>query len=161
MAKTEKEVDVTDAKEVGPVFLVYGKYFLLVLLLVLQGVVAYAVVDKNYSRAYGVVNSFFQQEMSVYTLDEIIVNPHGSRGQRFLVVQISVEIADSKHIELIDKNMPRIKHHKNRAISSRTVDQLLDFEEREELREELKHMVNREIGSDSVRNLYFTKYVMQ
>ena len=161
MAENEIIYEEKKQEKAGSKFLLYGKYFLFVILFSLQGLLAYAVVDRNYPKIYSLVNSAMKDNFVVYKMDELIVNPAGSQGQRFLVVEISMELEDSGHIELINLHMQRIKHNMNEALASRTVAQLVQFEERERLRVELKNIVNREIGQHSVRNLYYTKYVMQ
>ena len=161
MAENEIEYEEKKPKKVGSKFLVYGKYFLFVVLFSMQALLAYAIVNRNYTVIYNLLNSPENDDFVVYKMDELIVNPAGSQGQRFLVVEISIELRNAEQIELIDHNLQKLKHNINEALASRTVDELLQFSEREKLRYELKFIVNREIGEDSVRNLYYTKYVMQ
>jgi|SRR6056297_425963 len=142
-------------------FLPFGKYFLILLVLASQGILAYQIVDKNYGKVYEVVDDLTAPEQGSYMLDELIVNPSGSNGQRFLVVEISLELHDASHIELIEKEKQRIKHNMLEVLSSRTVSQLSQLSEREKLRSELAAVTNQAIGKRSVRNLYYTKYVMQ
>ena len=142
-------------------FLPFGKYFLILLVLASQGILAYQIVDKNYGKVYEVVDGLTAPEQGSYMLDELIVNPSGSNGQRFLVVEISLELHDASHIELIEKEKQRIKHNMLEVLSSRTVSQLSQLSEREKLRSELAAVTNQAIGKRSVRNLYYTKYVMQ
>jgi|SRR6056297_1951273 len=161
MAENEIEYEEKKPKNVGSKFLKYGKYFLFLVLFSLQALIAYAIVDKNYSKIYNLLNTQSNDDFVVYKMDELIVNPAGSEGQRFLVVEISIELNNIEHVELIDHNLQKLKHNMNEALASRTVKDLLQFSEREKLRYELKYIVNREIGENSVRNLYYTKYVMQ
>ena len=160
MAENEIEYEEKKPKSVGSKFLKYGKYFLFVVLFSMQALLAYAIVDRNYTVIYNLLNSPENDDFVVYKMDELIVNPAGSQGQRFLVVEISIELRNAEQIELIDHNLQKLKHNINEALASRTVDELLQFSEREKLRYELKFIVNREIGEDSVRNLYYALYVM-
>lgn len=161
MAENEIEYEEKKPKKVGSKFLRIGKYFLFLILFLLQALLAYAIVDRNYSTVYSAMNTPSSSDFVVYKMDELIVNPAGSQGQRFLVAEISMELTNAEHIEVLDHNMQSLKHNMNEALASRTVEQLLQFSEREKLRVELKNIVNREIGANSVRNLYYTKYVMQ
>lgn len=142
-------------------FLPFGKYFLILLILVAQAVLAFQIVDNNYGKFFQFIDNLIQPEPGVYQLSELIVNPAGSNGQRFLVVEISLDIRDEKHIELIDKNNQKIRHNMIEVLSSRTVSQLNMYNEREKLRNELAEVINDAIGVPSVRNLYYTRYVMQ
>jgi len=55
----------------------------------------------------------------------------------------------------------KVKQELIEALSSRTVGQLTQVSDRQEIRRELSGVINSSIGVRSVRNLYFTKYVMQ
>ncbi|REL38673.1 hypothetical protein DYD21_01615 [Rhodohalobacter sp. SW132] len=142
-------------------FLPLGKYFLILLVLASQVVLAYQIVDHNYGNVYQLVDGLFAPTPGSYTMEELVVNPAGSNGQRFLVVQVNLELRDEKHAELIEKNIQKVKHGMIEVLSSRTVYQLNTFEEREILRSELAEVTNNAIGVHSVRNLYYIRYVMQ
>lgn len=156
MAKSKK-----GKKSGGSKFLPAGKYFLILLVLAAQGILAYQIVDKNYGNVYELVDTLTAPEDGSYMLEELIVNPAGSNGQRFLVVEISLELYDMKHIELIEQKKQRIRHNMLEVLSSRTVNQLTQLSEREKMRSELAEVTNEAVGKRSVRNLYYTRYVMQ
>ena len=138
-----------------------GKYFLIILLLVGQAFLAYTVVSKNYEQTYSFLNSFGTDDVGMHTLEKLIVNPADTNGQRYLLVEITLELVNTDDVELIQKNKSKIRHDLIEFLSSRAVDQLGGLKEKEELRVELVKIVNNAIGVRSVRNLYYTKYVMQ
>lgn len=142
-------------------FLPYGKYFLILLFIVGQGFLAYAIVDKNYGQVYTILNSAESAETATYQMEDLVVNPAGTNGKRFLLVQISLEIDNIEHIPLLEENTMKLKQDMIETLSARTVYQLTNLDEREILRKELSDIINTTIGTPSVRNLYFTKYVMQ
>lgn len=142
-------------------FLPYGKYFLIALVLVIQVLVAYTIVDKNYEKIYKVVQSHNESVPVTYQLQELIVNPAGSKGKRYLVVEISLELESETSIPLVEQNLQKVKHNVNESLAARTVEQLVQYREREVLRLEIRNVINQTMGENSVRNLYFTKYVMQ
>lgn len=144
-----------------PIFLKAGKYFLIVLVLAGQGFLAWQVVDKNYEKIFLQVNRFMPEKGGSYQLGELVVNPSGTNGQRFLIVEIGLDLADKEHIQRIQSQEQRIRHEMNEILSSRTIDQLVRYEEREEMRLELARIVNRVVGTGSVRNLYYTRFVIQ
>ncbi|MDG5766740.1 flagellar basal body-associated FliL family protein [Balneolales bacterium ANBcel1] len=154
---TEEELQgVQDSK-----FLPKGKYFLLVILILGQAVGAYVLIDEHYEDIYVRIFGSLPDFTTTYMMEELIVNPSGNNAQRFLVVQIGMELAHHDHVELIDKNMMKITDRFNDVLTSRTVRDLMDFEEREKLRRDLAVEVNEAIGVRSVRNLYFTRYIIQ
>ena len=160
--KDEKKKKKKKGKKAGASkFLPFGKYFLILLVLASQAFLAYKIVDSNYGKVFEVVDDLTAPEEGSYMMEELIVNPSGSNGKRFLVVEISLELYDVTHTELIESKKQRIKHNMLEVLSSRTVQQLSELSEREKLRSELAAVTNRVIGKRSVRNLYYTKYVMQ
>ena len=142
-------------------FLSIGKYFLIILVLGGQGYGAYGIVNGNYEKIYGFFDSFKSDNFGSYQMEELIVNPAETNGQRYLLVQISLELKDKNDTELIDKNKMEIRNDLIEFLSSRTVDQLIHFGKRELLRNEMIDIINDALGKRSVRNLYYTKYVMQ
>ena len=160
MANPEEEAKVEKISK-GSNFLPYGKYFLIVLILVVQVLVAYTIVDKNYEKIYQIVQSRNEPVPVTYPLSELIVNPAGSQGKRYLVVEISLELASEESIPLVEMHLQKLKHNVNESLAARSVEQLVQYREREVLRLEIRNVINQSIGENSVRNLYFTKYVMQ
>ena len=161
MAEDEKKEKKELTGRKGLNFLVIGKYFLLVVIIFAQALIAYKIVDSNYEEIYNFVTEFGEQDTVTHQMEELIVNPAGTNGHRFLVVEISLEFPDMSYVERFEKNKQQIKHHMNESLSSRTVEQLVTFEERENLRRELAGIVDSTFGERSVRNLYYTRYVMQ
>lgn len=157
----DEEKDKKSASKSKSKFLSIGKYFLILLVLGAQGYGAYGIVNANYEKIYGFFDSFKSDHSGSYQMEELIVNPAETNGQRYLMVQISLELKDKDDTELIDKNKMKIRHDLIEFLSSRTVDQLIHFEQRELLRKEMVDIINDAVGKRSVRNLYYTKYVMQ
>lgn len=138
-----------------------GKYFLFVLLLIIQGLVAYTIVERNYESIYSYTNSVFPTESGKYELEQIIVNPSDTNGQRYLLVEISLELVDKEDEQLIEADISKIRNNLIEYLSSRSVAQLQGIEQKENLRFELVSIINSTIERRSVRNLYYSKYVMQ
>jgi flagellar FliL protein len=159
--KKENKKKKKSKKSAGSKFLPFGKYFLILLVLASQVALAYQIVDKNYGDVYALIDDMTAPESGSYLMDELIVNPSGSNGQRILVVEISLELYDATDTGLIESHKQQIKHSMIEVLSSRTVQQLTQISERERLRVELSEVTNNAVEKRSVRNLYYTKYVMQ
>ncbi len=152
----------------GPVKIrTIGKYFLILLVLAGQGFLAYSIVDKYYAPVYKTVHETLNnktkspEDFGTYQMEELVVNPAQTNGKRYLLVEISLELEDKEHVPLLESNNMKLKQDMIEALSARTVPELSHVEGRENLREELSKIINTSIGVRSVRNLYFTKYVMQ
>jgi len=131
------------------------------LVLVGQGFLAYQIVDKYYPDVYAKMNEKSPSDYGTYLMEELVVNPAETYGKRYLLVEISLELDDKDHIALLENNIMKVKQELIEALSSRTVGQLTQVSDRQEIRRELSGVINSSIGVRSVRNLYFTKYVMQ
>jgi len=142
-------------------FLPFGKYFLLVLVLAAQSMLAYTIVDKNYASVYEYLKKSGPSDPIPYDMEQMVVNPAGTNGQRYLLLEVSLELGSEDDVTLLDKNKLKIRHDMIEFLSSRTVSQLVHFNQRESLRRDLIGIINTAVGSRSVRNLYYTKYVMQ
>lgn len=145
----------------GSNFLRYGKYFLILIILSVQGLIAYQIIDSYYEDIYTFIEGYMPDPYGTYNMGELIVNPSETNGQRYLLVEISFKLQHKKHVELVKAQELKIKHNMNEALSSRTVEELVSYDTREILRKELAEIVNKAIGIRSVRNLYYNKYVLQ
>lgn len=148
-------------RSTNPLFLLLGKIFLFLILIGGQAVLAYKVVDWNYADIYRSMNEESPDDIGIYELEALVVNPANTYGKRYLMVEISLELANKEHIPLLEANSMKLKQGLLDALSARTVDQLVDTSLRSEIRQELSDIINETIEVPSVRNLYFTKYVMQ
>ncbi len=142
-------------------FLIAGKYFLLVVLVLPLVGAAYFLVDKFYEDIYGVTLGRPSDNTVTYVIDEIIANPAGTNASRFMVVEIGLVLSSRREADLVDENLMQIKDRINEVLSTKTVNELIHTEGRNELRVELAEEINQAIGVRSVRNLYFIKYVIQ
>lgn len=140
---------------------VIGKIFLLLVFLAGQAYLAYYIVDRYYPDIYASMHAKSAEDFGMFQFDELVVNPASTNGKRYLLVEISLQLDDKEHISLVEQNTMELKQEMIETLSTRTVRELTDVQGRERLRRELSGIINSAIGIRSVRNLYFTKYLMQ
>lgn len=138
-----------------------GKYFLILVLVLGQVFAAYSLVNENYESIYRYTQNLFPQERGKAELEEIIVNPANTNGQRYLLVQLSLELVSKEDQTLIDDHRSKIRNNIIKYLSAKTVSELQGIQGKKDLRFELITLINEAINSRSVRNLYYSKYVMQ
>lgn len=97
----------------------------------------------------------------IVTFDNIIVNPSGTMGRRFLNATIGLEARDGVSREAIKSGRAKILDILNAVLSSRTVDQLSDPRSRESLRAAIMEKVNQQIAPGEVVGVYFLDFVLQ
>lgn len=93
-------------------------------------------------------------------LPGIIVNPAGSAGRRYLMVDLALETADEKALEEIALREVVIRDAAVRILSERTVEELTSVALRPALKDTLRTTVNG-ILDGKIDRLYFTQYVLQ
>jgi len=96
-----------------------------------------------------------------FVLDEIVINPAGTRGGKFIVISLSV-IAKGKDVDKkVELKMPAIRDAINTLIARKTVVWLADIDNRPFLREDIKLLLESILKDTNILRVYFTKYLFQ
>jgi flagellar FliL protein len=93
-------------------------------------------------------------------VEDLVVNPAGSGGTRFLVAAVSLDADPEAQEELTARNA-EARDLLLTALASRTVDELSDVAHREEIREQLKGALNTMLGYEGVHRVFFPQFVIQ
>ncbi len=97
----------------------------------------------------------------VYTISDIIVNPAGSNGERFVKTSIALEIEGAKLTEELTKRDVQLRDILIGIFTSKTIGELTNPARREDLRREVKEKINSLLVSGKIKNVYFTDLVIQ
>ncbi len=97
----------------------------------------------------------------VYMMDDIIVNPAGTGGTRFLSVSIGIEVPSKAMVEMLEKREPVIKDALITILGSKTIEQLSDTKEKEITRYQIKKRLEQLLKSDDILAVYFTDFILQ
>lgn len=98
---------------------------------------------------------------TVHLIDNVILNPAGSGGQRFLMVAAAVDAKDSKVVESMKARDAETRDVLLRVLGSKTVEQLADMRYREQLKQELMDSLGVMFKKGSIRRIYFPQFVIQ
>ena len=161
MAEKKKSSVKSKKKSKQSIFRRFGKYFLILVLVLGQVFAAYSLINQNYDAIYSYTKNLFPKERGQVQLEEIIVNPANTNGQRYLLVQLSLELSAKEDQTLIEEHRSKIRNNIIKYLSAKTVTELQGIKGKKDLRIELIKLINESIDSRSVRNLYYSKYVMQ
>jgi len=144
------------------------KILMVVGVLVIQIAVAYFGINAIFfgDSTSGVNKSVEESKCSevgpIIELEELIVNPSGSKGRRFLVVKVALELLNIKVQAELDKQMPMINDGLIKLLASKNVEYLSNIAARDSLREEMRLTINDRLPSGKgITNLYFTGFVLQ
>jgi len=100
-------------------------------------------------------------ESNIALLDEIIVNPAGTSGRRFLSTIVGFSLKNPKHTEAITAQMPIIRDAAITLLASKSLDQLASIAYRDTLRSELVATVNGLVKDQPVTGVVFSTYILQ
>ncbi len=92
-------------------------------------------------------------------LDPFIVNL--SDMGRFLKVTINLELKNAKEEETVKQKTPLLRDAVITLISSKSAESISGPEGKIQLKDELLFRLNKSMGKDAFKNLYFTDFVMQ
>jgi flagellar protein FliL len=97
----------------------------------------------------------------IYTIDDILVNPAGTNGKRFLLTSIGLDLRSEDEKKLLQSREAIVKDLIISTISAKSLDQLSEVAYRDSLKEELMAKVREIIPGVNINNVYLTKYIIQ
>jgi flagellar FliL protein len=98
---------------------------------------------------------------SITPIEDIVVNPAGSGGTRYLCTTVALESTQPVVAEEVTEREPQIRDTLIEILSKRTVEDLSALSTREELRAEIKIAVNDLLVSGEVVGVYLSNFVLQ
>jgi flagellar FliL protein len=97
----------------------------------------------------------------LYAIKDIIVNPAGTGGSRFLSVSFGFELESSQLEQLIERRELQVRDALITIMSSKTVAQLTDVRQKEIARYQIKKRLEKMLGTEELTAVYFTDFVLQ
>ena len=97
----------------------------------------------------------------VYLVPDILVNPTGTGGTRYLSATLGLEVALPETAAVLRERDVQVRDVLISILSARSVEQLTDFQAREQMRREIKARLNQMLGAEDLMAVYFVDYVLQ
>jgi flagellar FliL protein len=97
----------------------------------------------------------------IFAVDNLVLNPSGTNGTRFLMVSAAFELSDDGMIDQMRGREPEIRDLLNRTFGSRTVEELTDLQRREPIREDLRVALDHMFYEGAVVKVYLPQFVIQ
>lgn len=94
-------------------------------------------------------------------LDDLVLNPAGTDGARFLVLALAMDMRDEEGVRAAREHDPAVRDVILTLLSAKTVAELSDITARPALREELRDGLNGVLGEGSVLRIYLPRFVIQ
>ncbi len=96
----------------------------------------------------------------IYKVEELIVNPAGTAGQRILLVSLGIDVASEENIKVLEAKNLILKDMILTVLSSKTLQELSDIGSKDMLKNEIMTKINESMKGVKVNNIYFEKYVI-
>lgn len=97
----------------------------------------------------------------VFVVKDLIINPAGTGGTRFLMATVGVETASDEELKSIEKKDVLVRDVLNTILASKTIEMLDDQTRREGLRREIRDSLQRSIHPEKISQVYFSKFIIQ
>jgi len=100
-------------------------------------------------------------ETKVFLLDNMVLNPAGSSGQRFLLVSVALRLANTAAETEVKARDAEVRDAFLRVLGTKQVEELSDISQREQIRQELRRTLDGIVKPGLVKGLYFPQFVIQ
>ncbi len=97
----------------------------------------------------------------VYAIKDIVVNPAGTGGTRFLSVSFGFELGGSDLMAEFQEREALVRDALITILSSKTVAQLTDAREKEIARLQIKKRLEQLLETNEIAGVYYTDFVLQ
>lgn len=97
----------------------------------------------------------------IYQMDNLVLNPAGSGGTRFLLLSVALEVKDATTSDMLKGHDAEMRDAILRLFGAKTVDQVAEASARDELRGEVLETLSRMLPAGSIRRVYFPQFVIQ
>ena len=97
----------------------------------------------------------------VYVVKDLIVNPAGTNGLRFLLTTIGLEVTSEETVKELQKRDVQIHDAIISILTSMTLPELDDTGSRDSLKVAIRSRINKDLSTGSVLNVYFSKFIIQ
>ncbi|HOP05803.1 MAG TPA: flagellar basal body-associated FliL family protein [candidate division Zixibacteria bacterium] len=97
----------------------------------------------------------------IYAMKDIVVNPAGTGGSRFLSASVSFELGSPSLEAKFQDREPIVRDALITILSSKSVTQLTDPKQKEIVRYQIKKRVAALMETDKINGVYFTDFVLQ
>ncbi len=98
----------------------------------------------------------------LYTLSDLVLNPAGSGGTRFLMLSVAFDMKDSAAVEVLKQRDAEIKDAVLALVGAKTVEELAEVTTREPLKAEIRTLVGKITKKPkAIKRVSFPQFVIQ
>jgi flagellar protein FliL len=98
----------------------------------------------------------------LYTISDLVLNPAGSGGTRFLMLSVAFDMKDSAAVETLKQRDAEVKDAVLALVGAKSVEQLAEVSAREPLKAEIKDLVSGILKKKKlIKRVSFPQFVIQ
>lgn len=97
----------------------------------------------------------------VHALENLVLNPAGSNGTRFLMVTAAFELKDAGTEQLMKDHEAEVRDRILALLGKKTVDELTDPSQRDAIKKEVLATVSPVFPKNTVLKVFFPQFVVQ
>ena len=98
--------------------------------------------------------------VNIFPIEDIIVNPTGTNGQRLLLVSLAFDLATKEQLEALQQKEVIVKDMVISTLSSKSMGELSAVGQKDVLKTEISKSLAELLPSIKVNSVYFSKYVI-
>ena len=132
---------------------------LVLLLVVAGGAVTYLLLFRH--TAPPTPQQLRPDARKTYVLDQFRVNVAGSDYSQFLMATMYIGYSDEKLATELDERKPQIHDIVNNILSSWTLDEFTNDNDRKKLKTEIKRQINAVLKTGTIDDVYITELIIQ
>lgn len=97
----------------------------------------------------------------VLLLENLVLNPQGSGGSRYLLMSIAIESVDANGNKTLTERDAELRDLILTTLGKKTVEELSDVSNKEKIKKELVTAIATHFGKNSVKQIFFPQFVIQ
>jgi len=98
---------------------------------------------------------------NMYVVKDLIVNPAGTNGTRYLLTTVGFSTSTPQGVTELEKKDIQLRDALNTILNSKALSDLVDVSQRESLRVEISRKVAPLVSTGTLSNVYFSKFIIQ
>jgi flagellar FliL protein len=100
-------------------------------------------------------------EPNIYIVKDVILNPAGTNGTRFLLTTVGFEVTTPEAKKELEAKDVQVRDALNTVLTAKSLSALSMPENRDSLRKEISHTVAKLLRNGELTNVYFSKFIIQ
>ena len=100
-------------------------------------------------------------EPNIYIVKDVILNPAGTNGTRFLLTTVGFEVSTAEAKKEIEAKDVQVRDALNTILTAKSLTTLSMPENRDSIRQEITERVGKLLRTGKLSNVYFSKFIIQ